>query len=326
MMRPGLWAVSVAICAMSLSAGPSLASYAEYRLPDDVIARRAVVLSEGVPMIAHVVQARAQAGTRLPTIILCQGTGGLQHYHLPQAISFARAGFTAITFDYRGWGESRGRLIPADPAAPAWRDAQPHETQVVEVRETVDPYEQAFDVMALVAWAVAEPEVDAEKLGLWGTSLGASIAAFVTINEPRIRAAVLQVGPYDLRRSWGDAEPYRQQATHRAHGELPYPPPQPRVQGKLQGHLVREKYQFFSPLADISRLAARSPAPAILVVDAGEENLFDIGRHGQRLYEHLAPPKERVVISGIRHYDIYRGEALDRARRLATDWYKQHLQ
>lgn len=317
--------VLVALTALLLSEDPAMASYREFAVPNDLTARRATLLSEGTPLVAHVLQPKTMAGTKLPTVILCQGTGGLQHYHLPQAIAFARAGFTAITFDYRGWGESRGRLIPADPKAAPRHDGAPHRAEVIEVRETVDPYEQSADAMAVVAWAVAEPEVDAARMGIWGTSLGASIAMYAAINEPRLRAVVAQVGAYELRRGWNDSEPIRQNATRRAHGELPYPPPQQRVPGQLHGHMVREKYQYFSVLDDAARLNARTRQPAILIIDAANEDLFDIRTQGQRLFERLKDPKERVILPDIKHYDIYRGEPLEQAKRLAAEWYARHL-
>lgn len=308
-----------------LHAAPALASYAEYRLPADLTARRATILSEGTPVIAHVVQQKAQSGQRLPTVILCQGTGGLQHFHLPQAIAFARAGFTVITFDYRGWGESRGRLIPADSKAAPRRDLQAHSASVVEVRETVDPFEQAFDIMAVVAWAMAVPEIEPTKIGLWGTSLGASLAMYVTVHEPRIRATVAQAGAYELRRGWADAEPFRQNATKRAHGELPYPPPQARVPGQLHGHLLREKYQLFSVLEDLPRMLARPMQPGVLIIDAGNEELFDIRTQGQRLFERLNEPKARTVLPDTRHYDVYRGAVLEQVIALAVDWFNRQL-
>lgn len=301
------------------------ASYAEYRLPWGVSAKRVTVLSEGTPLAAHVVQARSHTGKPLPTVILCQGTGGLQHYHLHQAEAFAKAGYTVITFDYRGWGESRGRLIPAEAKTSGRDDARSHKLEVIEVRETVDPVEQVTDIAAVVAWAMAEPAVDTSRLGLWGTSLGASLALSAAINEPRIRAVVAQVGPYELRRGGTVLEELRRDATRRARGELPYPAPKPRERGKLHGHRIMERYQVFSPYEDMSRLAGRAPQPAVLIIDAEKEELFDIRAHGERVFDRLTGPKSRVVVPGISHYDVYRGEALQRVTDLALEWYDKHL-
>ena len=46
------------------------ASYNEYRIPWNANARRATVMSEGVPLVAHVLQVKEHAGKRLPTIII----------------------------------------------------------------------------------------------------------------------------------------------------------------------------------------------------------------------------------------------------------------
>jgi len=310
------------LVALALLPLPARASYPEYRLPDDVVARRVTFLSEGTPLVGHLVQTKARLGQRLPTVILCQGTGGLQHYHLAQAVTFARAGYTVMTFDYRGWGESRGRLMPVDRTAPPRRDGQPAAVQAIEVRETVDPVEQTLDVLAVIAFAVGEPEVDASRLGLWGTSLGAGIAVSAMLLDMRVKAVVAQVGAYDLRRGGAGLDEDRAQATKRAHGDRPYPPPQPRIAGQLHGHMIREHYQIFAPIEELGR---RPHPAAMLIIDAANDELIDIRQHGQRLYERLTGPKQRVVLPGIRHYDIYRGEPLEQARKLAVDWYDAQL-
>lgn len=317
----------VLMLALALWQALAWASYPEYRVPGNIVVRRTALLSEGVPLVAHVLQAREHAGKRLPTVIIIQGTGGVQHYHLYPAAAFANAGYTVITFDFRGWGESAGRLVLADPKAGGRKDSRPHSTEVIEVRETVDPVEQAADVQMVLHWAVGEPEVDAAKLGLWGTSLGATIALQAAINDSRVRAVVAQVGAYDLRIGGTRLDDYRRDANRRSRGELPYAGPQTRVPGQLHGQRIGEKYVHAAPAADLARLAARpgGQGPALLVIDAGSEDLFDIRQHGERLHERYPGPKERVVIPGIKHYDIYRGEPLGRATKLAVEWFDKHL-
>jgi uncharacterized protein len=313
------------LCLMLLLPALAGASYPEYKVPFGISVRRATVMSEGVPLVAHVLQAQEQAGKRLPTIILCQGTGGLQHYHLAPAIAFAGAGFTVITFDYRGWGESGGRLVAADPGLRTRKDGKPFRAEVMEVRETVDPQEQALDAATVIAWAVRAPEVDASRIGLWGTSLGGGIAFYTMLNDPRIKAVVAQVAAFETRRSGGDAlEQLRTDATRRAHGEVPYAGPQPRVAGRMHGQRITEKYQAWSPAEDMSRLAARPVQPAVLIIDAEKEELMDLRYQGQRVFERLKEPKARVVIPAIGHYGVYR-EALQQATKLALDWYERHL-
>ena len=44
------------------------------------------------------------------------------------------------------------------------------------------------------------PEIDAERIGLWGVSLGGYYAARIASGDPRVKACIALAGPYD----WGD--------------------------------------------------------------------------------------------------------------------------
>src|SRR4051812_40396088 len=84
--------------------------------PKDVRFQRANIMSEGTRMSAEIfAPAAAPQEQKLPTIILCHGWGGVAADLRFQAISFAKAGYLAIVFDYRGWGASDGRLMFANP-------------------------------------------------------------------------------------------------------------------------------------------------------------------------------------------------------------------
>jgi len=65
----------------------------------------------------------------------------------------------------------------------------------------------------------------------------------------------------------------------------------------------------------------------VLIIDAENENLFDIRTQGGRVYEQLKGrvPVKYEVFKGIKHYDIYSGEPMERARQLQIEWYNEHL-
>ena len=86
------------------------------------------------------------------------------------ARAFAEAGFVALIFDYRGFGESEG---------PKWR---------------LIPLEQADDIRNSLTWLETQSEVDTERLGLWGTSFGGAHVPYVMGMDSRVKAAVAQVG------------------------------------------------------------------------------------------------------------------------------------
>ena len=56
-------------------------------------------------------------------------------------------------------------------------------------------------VRAVVNWLETRDDVDADRLGLWGVSLGGYYAPRAAAYEPRIEACIALSGPYD----WGEA-------------------------------------------------------------------------------------------------------------------------
>ena len=90
-----------------------------------------------------------RSGEQRPGIVLCHGFTGLRELVLPDyAKVFAAAGYVALSFDYRGFGGSEGEK---------WR---------------LLPLEQVDDIRNAITFLQAQDEVDAERIGIWGTSFG----------------------------------------------------------------------------------------------------------------------------------------------------------
>ena len=284
--------------------------------------RNAVIVSEGVNLHATLYYPES-AKPPLPTIVMSHGWGGTAAMLRPQAADFAQAGYLVIAFDYRGWGESGARMIRATPASAGNSIDGRVSGEMRELREVVDPLDQALDIQNVIHWAMGEPAVDKTRLGLWGTSFSGGLIVYVAARDARVRALVSQVGymgqpiasapPAALERSYGDA-------TRRARGELDYPPPGAREVGNLRGAPLREKFLLYAPVDD----AAKVKNCAMLFIAAENEELFDNRQHPQLAYERANEPKRYVVIPGIAHYGIY-GEAREQATRLAIDWFDQYL-
>jgi dienelactone hydrolase len=86
----------------------------------------------------------------------------------------------AVTMPYYG---------PRRPAEGHHRMLTPNVEQSVEnVRQTV------LDCRRAVAWLAARPEVDPDRLGVMGTSLGSFMGGLVAASEPRVRTACLLLG------------------------------------------------------------------------------------------------------------------------------------
>ena len=128
--------------------------------------------SEGSRLIGNLfLPAGMQPGEQRPGIVLCHGFTGVRQLMLPDyARRFAEAGFIALIFDYRGFGESEG---------PKWR---------------LLPLEQVDDIRNALTWLATQPEVDTQRMGLWGTSFGGAHVPYVAGVDTRVKAAVAQVG------------------------------------------------------------------------------------------------------------------------------------
>ena len=288
----------------------------------DIEERTAVIISDGVRLHADIYSPKASPQP-LPTIIMSHGWGGTAAMLRPQAMDFAQAGYFVIAFDYRGWGKSQSRVMQTTPSSAEKSINGRFTGEMREVREVVDPLDQALDIQNVIHWAAGEPAVDKNRFGLWGTSFSGGLIVYVAARDPRVRALVSQVGYMGqpvasapagaLQKSYSDA-------TRRARGELDYPAPGTREVGNLTGAPLREKFLLYAPVDDVASIRNC----AMLFIAAEHEELFDNRQHPQLAFERAAQPKKYVVIPNIAHYGIY-GEARAQATSLAIDWFDQHL-
>ena len=110
--------------------------------------------------------------TLQPCVVLTNGFTGTQDTPSIQttAYEFVANGFTALTFDYRNFGESEG--------AP---------------RQLISINAQHEDIHATVLFARSHKSIDPERIALWGTSLGGGHVIAVAADDPRIAAVVAQI-------------------------------------------------------------------------------------------------------------------------------------
>jgi dienelactone hydrolase len=316
-----LFAISISICAQQAPRA--------FTPPDDIDYRKANVMSEGVRLTAELYSPKSAAGKQLPTIIMSHGWGGTAALLRDVALDFAHAGYLVIAFDYRGWGASDSRVILTAPA-PVKKDGNKFNAEVMEIREVVDPLEQTQDIFNVINWAMGEPQVDKNRIGLWGSSYSGGHVVYVAARDPRVKCTVSQVGAMDsrpkaqLQSTFGsEADQLKvtyDEATKRARGEIGYPPPRARVIGNLQGAPIRDKLLRYAPVEDVPSIKNC----AMLFVVAEKEELFDNALHGKLAYDRAPEPKKYVVIPGITHYGVYT-TARVQATKIEIEWYNEHL-
>jgi pimeloyl-ACP methyl ester carboxylesterase len=105
-----------------------------------------------------------------PLIVLAHGLGGLYEMRFDAyARRFARAGYAALTFDYRYFGRSDG-----------------------SPRHLLERDEQQRDIAAAIAFGKTLEGVDAARVVLWGTSLAGGHVIDVASGRNDLAAAVVQ--------------------------------------------------------------------------------------------------------------------------------------
>ena len=141
----------------------------EIRVHEEIERTRASFHSGGVELTGYF-HRPADATGKLPCVVMGHGFSGTQDRLFGSAERFAEAGFAALTFDYRSFGESGG-----------------------EPRQLVSVRGQLEDWRAAIRFARASEGVDPEKIALWGSSLGGGHAVSVAAEDPRIAAVVAQI-------------------------------------------------------------------------------------------------------------------------------------
>jgi uncharacterized protein len=267
-----------------------------------------------------------KSGEQRPGIVVCTGFTGVRSMILPDyARVFLDAGFVVLTFDYRGWGGSEGTK---------WR---------------LIALEQIDDIRNAITFLQAQPQVDPERIGLWGTSYGGGHAPYTAGVDSSVKAVVGQVG-YDTgerlflscRTHSERVELMRKLAEDRRRrvvegvGERVGPlemlrDPQTRrfMEQALKNAPVRrmadlswdtiEKALEYRPIDVVERI---SPRP-LLLIGARDDAPCPIEGY-ERLYERAREPKKLVVLP-ITHYEIYSGKWFEESSRIAREWFERFL-
>jgi len=278
---------------------------------------------------------------QIPGLLLVHGYGGRrEQLNNAYARKFAALGCIVLCFDYRGYGDSAGKLVRVDERSAEDAEGE-FEARVQEVREVVDNLDQLEDVRSALAFLMGESQVDANRIGIWGSSNGGGLAMATACQFEEIKVLISQVGsmnPQALIRRYDAGEPVpnadRMKSAREAWEErialargetspllTPVAAAGSPKQYAIRGALDWDRYRRYYPMRDLDSLNAAS-----LIIDAEEEELFDTAYNGQELYERIRArmPARYEKIPGT-HYDVYSGEGYRAALALEREWLSKHL-
>src|SRR6202042_2179675 len=111
------------------------------------------------------------SGAAAPTVVMAHGFSAVKEMYLDSfAEVYAAAGLNALVFDNRCFGASDG-----------------------EPRQEIDPWAQVRDYRHAITYLCTVPEVDPERIGIWGSSYSGGHVLVVAAIDRRVKAVVSQV-------------------------------------------------------------------------------------------------------------------------------------
>jgi dienelactone hydrolase len=137
--------------------------------------------------------ANAEAGRRLPVVILLHGTGSKKESNLGLMKMLVGKGFIAVAPDGRYHGERSAKgtgtadYFPA--IAQAFKDGRSHPWL----------YDTVYDVMRLIDYLQTRPDVDAKRIGLMGFSKGGMETYLASAADERVAVSIPCIGVQSYR-------------------------------------------------------------------------------------------------------------------------------
>ena len=271
-----------------------------------------------------------QRSAPVPCIIMAHGLGGTKDIILESyAVRYQQAGFAALTFDYRHFGESEG-----EPRQLMWI-----------------PY-QLEDYVAAIEYARGREEIDPTRIALWGTSASGGYGIVVAARDQRIACVVGQCPGLDphasvkvLLKRLGIRHMFRlfvhgqRDMIRSRFGLSPHAIPIVGPPGSLAFFPISEAYEGYRNLAAGSFVNeacarvilrshgfrpvehARKARCPILIQICEHDSLAPIGAQTEKQLRKFAD----VKYYPIGHFDIYAGDNFERAVGDQLDFFRKHL-
>jgi uncharacterized protein len=268
-----------------------------------------------------------------PTVVMAHGFSATKEMYLDAyAERFAEAGLAALVFDNRCFGASDG-----------------------EPRQEIDPWAQVRDYRHAITHARTLPEVDPDRIGVWGSSYSGGHVIVLGAIDKRIKAVVSQV---PLISGWRNVlrlvradliAGFRQMfdADREARYQGKQPEMVPVVNDDPLGPAALATPDSFQWFTDTGRTRAPSwrnevtlrsvellteyepgvylerisPTPLMMVI--GQADHLTVADEALAAYNRALEPKRLVLLPG-GHFDAYTTD-FDTAAGEAAGWFSQHL-
>jgi dipeptidyl aminopeptidase/acylaminoacyl peptidase len=212
-------------------------------------------------------------------VIVTHGTNTDRSSMLDEIRILSRSGFGVLAFDWPGDGESEGEV--------RWGSGERNA------------------LSAAIDWLERQPDIDRDRLGAFGFSMGGYFTIQVAAADPRLRAVVIAAAPTSFLAYT--------RASHQQHGWLS------RFPAELAIRRVGMANEVQSP---IDRIDAIAPRPILLL--GGSEDRSIPPTMMRQLFDRAGEPKELWIVDGARHGHYFRVAPTEYSSRV-SDFYAKHL-
>jgi len=276
----------------------------------------------------------AVPGARVPAVAMAHGLGAVQEMYLePFARRFAEVGVAALVFDYRGFGASGG-----------------------EPRQRISPHDQMEDYRNALTWLSLQPEIDADRLGVWGSSFSGGHVIQVAAHDSRVKAVVSQAGAMDVDQiihTIAGPEMFaglqhltvQERIRHATEGGEKYIPSTGRPGEGFALQPDQDSYDFahqaqatVAPawrnevtMGSLDAILEHAPgrfidlvAPRPLLMILAKDDVIAPPDSIREAFNRAGGPKRLLEIDG-GHYAVYSGNGAKKAAQAAIEWFTEHL-
>ena len=267
------------------------------------------------------------AGDQRAGIVLCHGYTGVRNLYLPDiARELNRFGYVVLTFDYKGWGDSDGP------------------------KTRLSPYGRVIDSQAAITFLGAQPMVDDNRIGIYGTSYGGATVVWTAAVDTRVKAVVSVVGIGHGRR-WmrsvrrpdefvdllerSKTDRIRRATTGQSEfverSDILLPDRQsaelaaaqrrgnPGAVSQIPLEFIDETLEFH-PEWIVDKIAPRP----LLLITTDDDRLVPPDE-SESLFAKAGEPKKLVTLKGWGHYEVYAGEAFRQVMAPTVEWFQKFL-
>ncbi len=298
-----------------------------YTLPEGVTTRQVTFYVDGgMPLYGKLFLPRGfSTRAKWPAVVVGHGINAISIGIEKYAARFAYRGLVAMAIDYRSYGFSGSEvsLLEADATSDE-RFVWEREARVQLKRTDLDNFHEVEDFRAAVSFLQGEAGVDADRIGIWGSSNGGSVVIMVAAQDARVKAVVSQVAGVGNRP---------------ATGPVAIPPAMLddsiRRARTGQGAEADGGFSFRTKIDLWSNQRNREFRPGAVIERIPESTriLSIIAEHDELIPAAGAPDAAKafkgtwqvIVVPFMTHFQMYSGAAFEVGSTLAADWFLKQL-